>query len=303
MAKKRVTMKDVAEAAGVSKATVSYVLNYSEKEKISHETRMRIFEVANNLKYVPNMNARSLSSQKNFLVGIIVNVETANKRSKLYQYYDLSVEIQRELNRLGYDVLFLQTKEVERDITISQRRSLDAVFIMDMKETLLKTIANKFFVPAIFIDGYVDDPVFCKVVSDSDAILKRAKEQLGDDFYVVMEDYSNKSLYDNVQRMVKSEDIFINRSDCDLIGFLQKHMNQKGLVVGEILGIQVENYVDNRNLSVVVHSEKESMLLPDTKRIIVSNRQKAIKAVDVMDKLLKLDEPDKVERVTLIGPE
>ena len=39
MKDKRITMKDVAKEAGVSTATVSYVLNYSDTERISHETR------------------------------------------------------------------------------------------------------------------------------------------------------------------------------------------------------------------------------------------------------------------------
>ena len=95
MSTKRVTMKDIAMEAGVSTATVSYVLNYSSKENISHETRMRIFEAANKLKYVPNMNAKSLASKRSYMVGIIINMEAKNKKSKLYQYYDLSREIQR----------------------------------------------------------------------------------------------------------------------------------------------------------------------------------------------------------------
>ena len=55
MKDKRITMKDVAKEAGVSTATVSYVLNYSDTERISHETRLRVFEAANKLNYVPNM--------------------------------------------------------------------------------------------------------------------------------------------------------------------------------------------------------------------------------------------------------
>ena len=53
MKDKRITMKDVAKEAGVSTATVSYVLNYSDTERISHETRLRVFEAANKLNYVP----------------------------------------------------------------------------------------------------------------------------------------------------------------------------------------------------------------------------------------------------------
>lgn len=299
---KRVTMKDIAKEAGVSTATVSYVLNYSEKEKISHETRMRIFETANNLKYVPNMTAKSLASQRSYLVGIIINMEERNKKSKIYQYYDLAREIQKRLNPLGYDVVFLPTKEMKKDISIGQRRSLDAVFIMDMDEDLLKVIANKFFVPAIFIDGYIDDPIFCKILTDFEAVLNQAEEQLGKDYYVVMEDYSNKNVLESVRRRVRAEDIFVNRYDSNLIQFLQEHKNKNGLVIGEILGMQVENYADNRNISVVVNSEQDLMLLPDTKNIIISNKKKAEKAVEIMNRLIRLDNPNEVEKVTYIRP-
>ncbi len=302
MSGKRVTMKDIAKEAGVSTASVSYVLNYSEKEKISHETRMRIFEAANKLKYVPNMTAKSLASQRSYLVGIIINMEERNKKSKIYQYYDLSREIQRNLYPRGYDVVLLPTKEMEKDIAIGQKRSLDAVFILDMDAERLKAIATHFYVPAIFIEGYIDDPIFCKILTDYESVLKQAEEQLGNNFYVVMEDHSNKKVLETISKRISAEDIFVNRCDCNLIQFLQEHQNQKGLVIGEILGMQVENYVDNRNISVVVNSERDIMLLPDTKIIVVSNKKKAEKAVEIMDRLLRLDNLNEVERVTYVQP-
>lgn len=121
----RVTMKDVAKEAGVSTATVSYVLNYSNTERISHETRMRVFEAVNKLKYVPNMTAKSLASKRSFLVAIIINMEENNKRSKLYQYYDLASEIQKRLNLMGYDAIFLPTKKITHDIVMSRQTKIN----------------------------------------------------------------------------------------------------------------------------------------------------------------------------------
>ena len=53
--------------------------------------------------------------------------------------------------------------------------------------------------------------------------------------------------------------------------------------------MQAESYVDNRNLCVVVQSDMDLMLLPDTKILVVSNKEKARKAIEVMRKLLHVD--------------
>lgn len=302
MSTKRVTMKDIAREAGVSTATVSYVLNYSKKENISHETRMRIFEVANKLNYIPNMNAKSLASKRSYMVGIIINMEAKNKKSKLYQYYDLSREIQRKLNALGYDILLLTTKEMEKDITVGQKRSLEAVFIIDLDEERFKEIASKFFVPAIFIEGYIEDDIFCKILTDYNSVLDKAEKILGKDFYVVMEDYSSKRALEDISKRIPMEDIFINRYDSDLKEFINNHKDKKALVIGEVLGMQVEKYIDNKNICVVVNSERDLMLLEDTEKIIVSNREKAEKAVEVMIKLLRLDNHGDINNVSYIKP-
>ena len=57
---KRVTSADVAREVGVSRATVSYLLNNTPGQSISAETRRRVLEAAERLGYMPNRNARAL---------------------------------------------------------------------------------------------------------------------------------------------------------------------------------------------------------------------------------------------------
>ncbi|ACD23028.1 LacI family transcriptional regulator [Clostridium botulinum] len=302
MTNRKVTLKDIAKEANVSPATVSYVLNYSEKEKISHETRLKVFEAARKLNYVPNMTARSLASQKSYLIGVIINLSEKNRKSKIYGQYNLVKEIQKKLYSIGYDLIFLPTKELQKDIQISQKRCLDAVFIIDMPSDQLKEIVNHFYVPVIFIDSYLDDPIFNKVLTDYEAIFNMLSEQLEKEFYVVIEDYSNDELLKIVRKKVLEKNIFINKFDNDLIEFLHRNQNKKGIIFGEILGMQAEKIVDNRNLVVVINSENDTMLLPDTKRIIVSDKEKAKKAVEIMEKLIYLENDKDIEKTSYIKP-
>jgi DNA-binding LacI/PurR family transcriptional regulator len=68
-------MSDVAEHAGVSKATVSRVLN--NRKFINPETRQRVLEVARQLKYYQNVHARRLAHGRSDLFGLIIS-EIAN---------------------------------------------------------------------------------------------------------------------------------------------------------------------------------------------------------------------------------
>src|SRR5579875_953060 len=59
-ATRRVTLRDVAEASGVSQSTVSFVLNEVPNQTISPATRERVRTAARDLGYVPNGIARAL---------------------------------------------------------------------------------------------------------------------------------------------------------------------------------------------------------------------------------------------------
>jgi LacI family transcriptional regulator len=63
------TINDVARLSGVSKKTVSRVINRSTL--LNDETRKRVLEVIRELGYVPNPQARALALRTNFLIGLL----------------------------------------------------------------------------------------------------------------------------------------------------------------------------------------------------------------------------------------
>ncbi|WP_117191560.1 LacI family DNA-binding transcriptional regulator [Rhizobium terrae] len=67
----RITIYDVAEAAGVSTATASKALNGTGR--VSSETRARIKQVASDLGFRPNALARSLTRKRSFTVGLLTD--------------------------------------------------------------------------------------------------------------------------------------------------------------------------------------------------------------------------------------
>ncbi|HEY3231743.1 MAG TPA: LacI family DNA-binding transcriptional regulator, partial [Roseiflexaceae bacterium] len=67
----RVTIKDVAAAAGVSTQTVSRVVN--NRPDVAPETFERVKEVIERLGYAPNALARGLSQGRSYTLGIVAS--------------------------------------------------------------------------------------------------------------------------------------------------------------------------------------------------------------------------------------
>lgn len=67
--RKRITIKDVAQAAGVSTQTVSRVMN--KFSYVSEETRQRVETVVNQMGYHPSTLARSLIQQRSYTLGVV----------------------------------------------------------------------------------------------------------------------------------------------------------------------------------------------------------------------------------------
>ncbi|QPM90502.1 LacI family DNA-binding transcriptional regulator [Pseudooceanicola algae] len=71
--KKRITIRDVAQAAGTSVSTVSFVLNSSwKRHRVHPDTAARVQKVADDLNYRPDQRARALRLKRSSFAGMIV---------------------------------------------------------------------------------------------------------------------------------------------------------------------------------------------------------------------------------------
>ncbi len=97
------TIMDVAEAAGVSKSTVSLVLQ--ESPLIREETAQRVRDAARKLGYVYNRRAAELRGQSSNIVGVVIN-DLMNPF-----FAEVLVGIERTLVDAGFIVLMAHTHE------------------------------------------------------------------------------------------------------------------------------------------------------------------------------------------------
>lgn len=106
-------VRDIAQMAGVSTATVSRVLN--AHKQVSEETRRKVQEVIRALNYVPDATARAFTVRKTSTIGAIVpTVDNAVYARGL-------AAAQRYLATKGYTML-LATSEYDPDVELRQAR-------------------------------------------------------------------------------------------------------------------------------------------------------------------------------------
>lgn len=103
---KDVTIVDIAREAGVSIKTVSRVIN--REEGVGAETRLRVEALVEQLGYRPNVSARSLSSRRSYLIGVIF------MRVGAYHYVgEVQVGAMRACRRAGYHLVVEQVSPAD----------------------------------------------------------------------------------------------------------------------------------------------------------------------------------------------
>jgi len=102
---KRATAKEVAERAGVSRTTVSFVLNNVAGMRISDETRQTVLRAALALDYYPDATARRMVSGRTNMLGFVIN-QSEDQALADHFLPRVLTGFSQAAARLGYKVLF-----------------------------------------------------------------------------------------------------------------------------------------------------------------------------------------------------
>ncbi|MES2588614.1 MAG: LacI family DNA-binding transcriptional regulator [Bacteroidota bacterium] len=154
---KKLSLSDLAAILGMSKSTVSFVLNNKgDKYNISKETQRMVLEKAKELNFVPNFFAKSLREGKTKTIGLVV-ADISNAF-----YGELCKMIQEELYHHDYKLFIVNTNdkfEIElqliRDLI---NRSIDGLIVAPCNPVEnLKELFDSTPIPIVFVDRFGDN--------------------------------------------------------------------------------------------------------------------------------------------------
>lgn len=148
------TIRSVAARAGVSVATVSYVLNDGPRP-VNEETKRRVLEVIEELDYQPNAAARNLANRRTNTIGLVLaGLSGSSFASSDFLDYVRGISSATEMS--GYNLLLLgdhaKAKEAQFYRQLSRSRSVDGLVLLGSSipdETILDL--NKEAFPAVLL--------------------------------------------------------------------------------------------------------------------------------------------------------
>jgi LacI family transcriptional regulator len=159
----RVTISDVARAAGVSKQTVSRVLN--DRSELSPDTRERVLGVIRELGYRPNVAARSLLSGRSFTLGLVI------PDLKNPFCIDIADGVQAAAREAEYHVLLYDTSEsVEletQSVRLLHERRVDGIILCSSRlpdDRLAETIRG--VGPVVLVNRWANAPDVAQIGAD-----------------------------------------------------------------------------------------------------------------------------------------
>jgi DNA-binding LacI/PurR family transcriptional regulator len=141
------SIKDVAEKAGVSASTVSYVLN--RKRTVRPETYRKILVAIDEVNYHPNIAARSLKTNESKSIGVAV-ADLTN-----IFYIDLLSGIENRMARAGYSVIVTNSRnsaEMEKENLLNLiYRNIDGIILLGTGNDI-SSMTENFTMPVISTD-------------------------------------------------------------------------------------------------------------------------------------------------------
>lgn len=172
----RVTIRDIAQRAGVSKGAVSYALN--GRPGVSDDTRDRILAIADELGWYPNRAARALSAARADACGLVV-ARPARTIALEPFFMEFIAGVESELASRSIALTIQLVRDVREEIAVYRRwwgeHRVDGVLVVDLRidDPRVEELP-RLGLPAVVIGGPLGNPELPCVWHDEAAVVTEA---------------------------------------------------------------------------------------------------------------------------------
>ena len=154
------TINDVARMAGVSTATVSYVLN-GHLTEVSTSTAQRVLKAVADLGYVKNLAAAALTGQKSRMIAVIIpgiyDHESASPDQEINPFYgDFIFRLESQARARGYAVCIYGGREKDF-VHFLLERGVEAAVLVGLSEWDLPEVLQRQDIHCVMFDSFNDD--------------------------------------------------------------------------------------------------------------------------------------------------
>jgi len=164
---KKLSIRDIASDLNVSKTTISFILNGKAKEKrISDNLVKRVLKYVQEKDYKPNQLAKSLSTGKTMIIGLMV------EKISDYFFAQIAYHIEELAYQNGYKIIYCSTdndpKKTRELINLFRDRHVDGYIITPPAgvEKEIQELLND-NLPVVLFDRYFPDVDTSYVVLDN----------------------------------------------------------------------------------------------------------------------------------------
>src|SRR3954469_14319565 len=174
----RPTITDVAKKSGVSKTTVSVILNKSPaSQRVSAETQKRVRLIAEQLGYRPNWRARALSNQRTHTIGVLYTppmpiVVRGN-------YEGIMIGINDVLSERGYHLLFVPlSKNPSEWASVLLDQRMDGCLVLSRVREQLLPLLQKGKLPVTLVNAFPNYDLPAVIADDYEGAKESARHLL-----------------------------------------------------------------------------------------------------------------------------
>lgn len=219
---KRITIHDIAREAGVSAATVSYVINNTQGQSISKETKNKIWHVINMLNYKPNVFAKNLRSSSSKLIAVCTESRSNIEKAEFLNVIEeLSVCLREDFDLIFYTPPY------------GRITNADAIIAYNVSKEKFYEIGNKNYIPLIAVNCLVEDKLFFQITADYARLNRSAEEYFKDEYCFVCHTPADACLKDEISRTFENV-AFIDSAD-DLLNIKFKNILTVSGIIADLM--------------------------------------------------------------------